>query len=71
MILKVSNQIATVLFTDGDVGNYNVKSDKISLLSPGESLTVGEKILKVLKRMEEQNNKINAQKKTINALLKS
>ena len=68
MILKVSNKI-TVLFTDGDICQYDAGSNKLRLLRPGESLAVGEKILKVLKRMEEQNNKINEQKAKINASL--
>ena len=70
MIINVSNQLITVLFTDGDIHNYSHWNNKlIRLTNVHESLAVGEKIIKILTKVENQNTKIEEQKSKINASL--
>ncbi|MEI6426212.1 MAG: hypothetical protein WCO66_02550 [Candidatus Absconditabacteria bacterium] len=69
MIIKASEQLVVVLFTDGDVCKYNTASNNLRLLSPRESLVVSETILKVLENMEALDNKIEAQKAKVNGAL--
>lgn len=64
MVIKVSDQLATILFTDGDVCKY--EKSRLRLLSASESLTIGERILKVLENMENLDKKIEEQKAKIN-----
>ena len=69
MVIGISNSLITVLFTDGDVEKYNQNSNKLKLLNVKESLAVGEKILEVLGKLEQQNTKIEEQKAKINTSL--
>jgi len=69
MIIKMTEGKICVLFTDGDVCDYNRWSHKLKLLDVRRSLSVGDKILKVLENMENQNTKIEEQKSKINANL--
>jgi len=66
IIIDMSDQLISVLFTDGDVRNFKRSENKLRLLDIKESLAVGEKILKILTKIDNQNIKIEEQKLKIN-----
>ncbi len=66
MIIDISDQLISVLFTDGKVRKFRPSENKIRLLNIKESLAVGKKILEILTEIEEQNTKIEQQKLKIN-----
>ena len=61
MIINLG-ELITVLFTDGDVYKYEHTRNSITPLNVEKSLSVTEKILKVLEHKEEQNTKLEQQK---------
>jgi len=69
MIIDIGDKLITVLFTDGDICSYGRSANKLSLLRARDSLAVGDKILQVLEKIENQNIKLEEQKAKINASL--
>jgi hypothetical protein len=67
IVIDTNNGI-TVLFTDGDVCRYGEWS-KLKTLNWSEGLRVGEKIIKVLKRMNDQKEEIDKQRDVIKSYL--
>jgi len=67
IVIDTNNGI-TVLFTDGDVCKYG-ESSKLNVLNWREGLRVGEKIISVLKRMNNQKEEIDKQREVIKSYL--
>lgn len=69
MVIKTTEEILTVLFTNGMVCTYKNKENNLQHLDPPESLAVVQRIIKVLEKKKQLNQKIEEQKHKVNELL--